>query len=362
MSASDTPIIAVDAMGGDFAPQHIVEGAVLAVRERQIPVILVGQEDKINAELKRLNATQLSHITIRHADDIIEMHDKPATAVRKKPNSSLCIACDLVKRKEANAVISAGNSGGMLAAAILKIGRIHHVIRPAIASLIPTLSGKPVCLLDMGANTECTPEILFQFGLMGHVFVKQFFQTQHPKIAILANGSEASKGNELTRAAQALFEKANSMNYFGYCEGRDILKGDVDVIICDGFVGNIVLKTIEGTVDSLLKMIKQEIQSHVVSQLGALILKPSFARLKKKLDYAEYGGAPLFGIDGTVIISHGSSTPKAIKNAIFTAGKYASSEINSVLTQILEEQPTFRETEKISGQENASQENAPLIH
>lgn len=308
--------IAVDAMGGDFAPEEIVKGALRAVRfYPDITVILVGQKDKIRACLPDTGIT--SQIEIYEAAEVVGMDEHPANAIKKKKDSSIVVATRLVKEGEADALVSAGNTGAQMAAALLGLGRIKGINRPAIGTVIPTLQeGK--LLLDVGANPDAKPENLLQYGVMGSIYAEKILGISNPKVALLNIGSEEGKGNELVQAAYELFKSSN-LNFIGNIEGRDIPYGTADVIVCDAFVGNIVLKTIEGMASSLFQLIKQKITSNTVRKIGALLIKPGFKEIAHSLDYAEYGGAPLLGVNGTSIICHGSSNEKAIFNAIRVA-------------------------------------------
>ncbi|MBI1912802.1 MAG: phosphate acyltransferase PlsX [Deltaproteobacteria bacterium] len=325
--------IAVDAMGGDHAPAAVVEGAVLAATELGIPVILVGDKDRVEAELNRLGADR-SLISIRHTTEIIEMCEPPAQAIRKKKDSSLKVCFDLVKAGEADAVVSAGNSGAAMAAGMFLLKKVKGVERPAIAVTVPTMKN-PAIVLDVGGNVDCKPIHLVHFAIMGEQYARFILKKDRPKVGLLSNGEEEGKGNELTRETNALLKKT-SLNYIGYVEGRDIYQGDIDVIVTDGFVGNVVLKLSEGLVEAVTTMLKNEIMASVPSKIGYLLSKGAFKNLKKKIDYAEYGGAPLLGIDGVCIISHGRSNPRAIRNAILRAKEFSESKVNSYLAEYIE--------------------------
>ncbi|MEK7772777.1 MAG: phosphate acyltransferase PlsX [Deltaproteobacteria bacterium] len=325
--------IAVDAMGGDYAPAAVVEGSVKAAAELDIPIILVGDRERIEAELKKHNCEN-PNISIRHASEVVGMDESPAQAVRKKKDSSLKVCFDLVKSAEADAVVSAGNSGAAMAAGMFVFKRIKGVDRPAIAVSVPTMKGQAV-LLDVGGNVDCKPIHLLQFAVMGEVYARYVLKKERPRVGLLSNGEEEAKGNELTRETNVLI-KETSLNYVGYVEGRDIYNGDVDVVVTDGFVGNIVLKLSEGLVEAVTSMLKNEIMATVPSKIGYLLAKGAFKKLKKKIDYAEYGGAPLLGVNGICIISHGRSNPKAIKNAILKAYEYARGRVNAHLVEEIE--------------------------
>ncbi|MFQ5735849.1 MAG: phosphate acyltransferase PlsX [Thermodesulfobacteriota bacterium] len=325
--------IAVDAMGGDNAPGAVVEGSILAARELRIPIILVGDRERIEAELKKHGHVG-QNISIKHASEVIGMAESPTQAVRKKKDSSLKVCFELVRSGEAGAVVSAGNSGAAMAAGIFLFKRIKGVDRPAIAVSVPTMKS-PAVLLDVGGNVDCKPVHLLQFAVMGGVYARYALKEHNPRVGLLSNGEEEAKGNELTRETHALL-KQTSLNYIGYVEGRDIYRGDVDVVVTDGFVGNVVLKLSEGLVEAVTTMLKDEIMSSVQSRLGYLLARGAFEKLKKKVDYAEYGGAPLLGIEGVCIISHGRSNPKAIKNAILRAREYARGKVNKHVLEEIE--------------------------
>ncbi len=319
--------IALDAMGGDHAPQVEVEGAVLAAKEFGAQVILVGDTGTIEKELSRYDVKELP-IFIKHASEVIGMEESPSKALRKK-DSSMRVAFEMVKNGEADAVASAGNSGAAMATAMFVLRKLEGVDRPAIAAVMPTLKGASV-VLDVGANVDCKPSHLIQFAIMGEVYAQFILKKDRPTVGLLSNGEEESKGTDLTRETHAVLKQL-PMNYIGYIEGRDIFAGNADVVVCDGFVGNVVLKTSEGLADAIGQMLKTEIMKSTLAKMGYLLSKGAFRRFKKKVDYSEYGGAPLLGIDGVGIISHGSSTPNAIKNAIRVAQEFASSGANDVL-------------------------------
>ncbi|HEY6839068.1 MAG TPA: phosphate acyltransferase PlsX [Geobacteraceae bacterium] len=326
--------VAVDAMGGDNAPSIEVEGAVVAVREFGIPVTLVGDTDRIRQELEKHDCRGLD-IAVQHASEVVGMHDSASDAVRKKKDSSIRVAFELVKDGKADAVVSAGNSGATMAAGMFVLKRLRGIDRPAIAQIFPTLRGTTL-VLDVGGNVDCKPVNLVQFAIMGEVYARLVMGCTSPRIGLLSNGEEESKGNELTRETNALLKKI-AIGYAGYVEGRDIFAGAVDVVVCDGFVGNVVLKLSEGLGEAVGKMLREEIKKSFVSQLGYLLARNSFARFKKKIDYAEYGGAPLLGINGVSMICHGGSNVKAIKNAIRFAHDYASKGVNQRVAEKLEE-------------------------
>lgn len=316
--------IAVDAMGGDHAPEEIVKGALRAVGfYPDITVILVGQKEKIVACLPDTGKTP--QIEIYEASEVVGMDEHPASAIKKKKDSSIVVATRLVKEGQADALVSAGNTGAQMAAALLGLGRIKGISRPAIGTVIPTLQeGK--LLLDVGANPDAKPENLLQYGMMGSIYAEKILGIKNPKVALLNIGSEEGKGNELAQASYELL-KGSNLNFVGNVEGRDIPYGTADVIVCDAFVGNIVLKTIEGMASSLFQLIKEKITANNVRKVGALLIKPGLKEIAHSLDYAEYGGAPLLGVNGTSIICHGSSNEKAIFNAIRVAKECVEEEI-----------------------------------
>lgn len=307
--------IAVDAMGGDYAPREIIKGALQAAAEYGIEVILVGDEAQINAELAGNNSSGM--VSVVHASEVISMGEHPAVAVRRKRNSSIVRATRLVKEGEADAVVSAGSTGAAMASALLNMGRIKGIDRPAIAGVLPNEKGYTV-LLDAGANVDCKPQHLLQFGIMGYQYAKKILGNNSPRVGLLSNGEEDTKGNETTLAAFPLLKGAG-INFIGNVEGRDIFEGTADVVVCDGFAGNVVLKAGEGMARMLLKMMKEEIAKSLLAKMGTVMAGPALKCLQKRLDYAEYGGAPLLGVNGVSVICHGSSRDKALKNAIRVA-------------------------------------------
>lgn len=331
---SNRPIVAVDVMGGDNAPAHEIAGAVMAARQWQIPVVLVGQAEVVEKELANHKIQGLD-IRIEQASEVVGMHDSASDAVRKKKDSSIRIAFDLVKQGAVNAVVSTGNSGATMAAGMFVLKRIPGIDRPAIATVVPNLKDQTL-VLDVGGNVDCKPPHLAQFALMGSVYVSQMLGKRAPRVGLLSNGTEESKGNELTREANQTLKKT-SLNYIGYTEGRDIYNGSVDVVVCDGFVGNVVLKVSEGLAEAIGLMMREEFGSRLMSRIGYLLARPALKAFRKKVDYAEYGGAPLLGIQGTAMICHGSSSPRAIMNAIKMAHDSVTHQVNRKLTERLEE-------------------------
>ncbi len=304
--------VAVDAMGGDKAPGEIVQGAVDAARQG-LPVVLVGAEEVVRAELAQRSAAGLP-ITVKHASEVVAMDDHPGQAMRRKKDNSIRVCFELVKRGEACGMVSAGNSGAVMAGAIFVLGRLTAVERPAIISVLPAFKGNPL-LLDMGANVECKPIHLVQFALMGEVYARRVLGVAKPRVAILSNGEEETKGTDLTRAAAAALRRA-PFDFRGYCEGRDLLTGDFDVIVTDGFTGNIALKTMEGTAKVVGDFIKRALKSTPLAMMGGLLAKGALGEMKKKIDWREIGGAPLVGVDGVGFITHGRSDALAMANAV----------------------------------------------
>jgi len=306
------PRIAVDAMGGDYGPRIIVPAAVEAAREG-IGIALVGDETVINGELAKLDVSGLD-LTVIPASQIVEMDDKPSDALRRKKDSSIQVACRYVKSGEADGVVSAGNSGASVACGMFVLGRIKGVLRPALAGIMPT-EKDPVVLIDVGANVDSKPLHLFQFGLMADVLARCVLGMKDPTVGLLSIGEEEGKGNAMVRDAYDLL-RDSQLRFIGNVEGRDIFTGDVDVVVCDGFVGNVALKLSEGLAQSMGRILKEELKSSWLSKLGTLLSLRAFKRFKKVVDYAEYGGAPLLGLKGIVVVCHGKSNELAIINAI----------------------------------------------
>jgi glycerol-3-phosphate acyltransferase PlsX len=315
--------IAVDGMGGDFAPQAIVKGAEQAFNEKIADVVLVGDKTKLNAFLENPGGME-----IVHTDEYVEMTESPSTALRRKRGSSVNKAFELVRTGNVQGVVTAGNSGAAMAFAIFTLGRIGLVERPAIATLQPNVAkGTITVLLDGGGNVDCKPVNLAQFAIMGSAFAKSAFGTATPRVGLLSNAEEETKGNDLTREAHAMI-KDLGLNYLGYIEGNNVHNGHVDVVVCDGFVGNIALKITEGVAESLMTFLKENIEKSLKKKIGYLLMKEIFDELAKKTDYSEYGGAPLLGVDGVCIICHGRSNERAIKNAISMAAGYVKKNLN----------------------------------
>ena len=308
--------IALDAMGGDYAPGVVVEGAIAAIREYGVEIILVGSKEAIQKELAKHAVSGLK-IPIVHAEEVVGMGEHAATALRQKRRSSIAVGINLVREGQAHAFVSAGNSGAVMAGAIFGLGRIEGIERPAIGAVFPTAKGK-CFIVDAGANVDCKPEYLAQFALMGSVYMERIFGVTSPRVTLLSNGEEDTKGNGLIQSCRPLLE-ALPINFTGYVEGKDIPTGAADVVVCDGFTGNVVIKLSEGLASTLFDILKAELTSNLASKLAALALKPAFRRVKRRLDYAEYGGAPLLGVKGIAIIAHGRSNALAIKNAVRVA-------------------------------------------
>ncbi len=320
-------------MGGDHAPEAIVEGAVLAARESNCEVILVGIEDRIREELSKHEVGQLP-IHVQHADEVVEMSDIPGKVVRAKRKSSMKVGLDLVKSGEADAFVSAGNTGAVLAYSTLILRPLKGVDRPAITIQLPTLKGYSL-LLDAGANVDCKPLQLFQFGVMGHVFAKYILGKESPTIGILSIGEEDGKGNEITKEVFHMLKKSH-INFVGNIEGKEVYRGNADVVVCDGFTGNIALKISESLAEMIGTNLKTMFTRNWISKLGYFLLKPQLSEFKKKVDHSETGGAPLLGVNGVCIIAHGSSSPKAIKNAIKRASELIEKKINEHIREDIE--------------------------
>lgn len=327
--------IALDAMAGDHGHEELIAGALLAVEQGGIEVTLVGDEGLLQRSLETLAPSPKisALLNIVHCTQVIEMNEYPVDAVRKKKDASVMVAFDLVRRGEADAAVSAGNSGATMAAAVRKLGRLGSVNRPGIASVFPTLK-KPVVLMDIGANVDCRAQHLLQFAIMASAFSK-VHDVANPRVGLLTIGEETGKGNSLIKETYPLLEKS-TLNFIGNVEGRDVFRGDVDVIVCDGFVGNICLKVSEGLAEAAMSMLRDEILKSTLAKIGYLLARNAFKAFKKRVDYAEYGGAPLLGINGVGIICHGKSSSQAIKNAILEAGKMVKRNINREILASLE--------------------------
>ncbi|HEB9320253.1 TPA: phosphate acyltransferase PlsX [Campylobacter coli] len=321
--------IAIDAMGGDFGEKPIIEGVIEALKEKPFNAILVGNPQVLKPLIPK-NLEQ--YIQYENANEVFSM-DENATDALKRKETTIYKTIELVKNGKAKAAVSAGHSGASMSLATLRLGRLKGISRPAIATLMPNTVGKTL-FLDVGANTDCKAENLFQFAIMGDAYAKEIMKISKPRLALLSNGEEECKGNELTKEAHQLMKQIPS--FVGNAEGRDIFNGEVDVLVCDGFDGNVILKACEGVATAIIQILKNEIKQSLVSKIGALLMKPSFKRLKKHIDWQEYGGAPLLGVNGCVIISHGKSDARAIKNAIFQAINFSESNINQTIEKELE--------------------------
>ncbi|HEV8385089.1 MAG TPA: phosphate acyltransferase PlsX [Candidatus Acidoferrales bacterium] len=327
--------IALDAMGGDEAPRVEVEGAILAARELGVRVLLVGQQDVVKHELAR-RAHRGLLLDVAHASEVISMTESPVMAFRKKKDSSVHVAARLVKNGEADGLVSAGNTGAVMATAHFILGTLPSVDRPALAAPFPTSRGGVSVMLDVGANVDSKAVHLEQFAIMGEIYHRVLFGTRRPKVGLLSIGEEEMKGNELTREAHNRM-KQMPLNFVGNVEGRHVFAGEADVIVCDGFIGNVALKISEGLVEHMGATLKEALNSTLASQVGYVFARKAFANFKKKLDYSEYGGAPLLGVRGVTIIGHGRSNANAIKNAIRVAAELARAKLNEKIEQELSE-------------------------
>lgn len=329
----DFPVIAVDAMGGDFGPSVVVPGAIMASRLHNLHVKFVGDTGKIENELAKISLENASYDII-HADDVVYMNEKPSDILRRKKNASIQIACRMVRDGEADGVVSAGHSGATVACGMFIMGRLPGVERPALAALMPT-EKKPVVLLDAGGNVDCRPYHLFQFGLMGDAFARDLLGYASPRVSLLSIGEEEGKGNSQVKEAYELLKMAQNLNFTGNAEGRDIFAGDVDVVICDGFVGNVVVKMSEGLAASLVRMLKRVFTSGILPAAGGFLAKRAFRSFARTIDYAEYGGAPLLGLKGLAIVCHGRSSAEAMTNAIKMSGAFVRKETNARLAETI---------------------------
>ncbi|MBU8877796.1 phosphate acyltransferase PlsX [Bacillus sp. FJAT-29790] len=326
-------IVAVDAMGGDHAPKEIVLGAMKAVAEfKDIYIKLVGDERKINEHL-----TSSERIEIIHTDEVILPTDEPVRAVRRKKNASMVLAAQQVAEGKADACISAGNTGALMAAGLFVVGRIEGIERPALSPTLPTIGGEGFLLLDVGANVDAKPEHLLQYAIMGSIYAEKVRGVSNPRVGLLNIGTEEKKGNELTKNSFELLQQAD-INFIGNVEARDLLEGAADVVVTDGFTGNMVLKTIEGTALSVFKMLKSALTSSFKSKMAAAVLKPDLVQLKSKMDYSEYGGAGLFGLKAPVIKAHGSSDANAIYNAVRQTRNMVENNVSNTIKAAIEKE------------------------
>jgi glycerol-3-phosphate acyltransferase PlsX len=327
-------VIALDAMGSDRAPKPEIEGAIQAARHYGLRVVLVGNESSLRFELSRYPVASGLPLEIIHASEVISMEDKAVQAVRAKRDSSMRVGLRLVREGRAAGFVTAGNTGAAMATAKMVLGGIPGVDRPALAAVFPTAIRTVAILLDVGANVDCTPENLEQFAVMGEIYFRSMFGTRRPKVGLLSIGEEETKGNELTREAFQLLKRL-PLNFVGNVEGRDLYGGQVDVIVADGFVGNVALKTSEGVANLVRAILKESLKETITRQVGYLLSRSAFADFKKRLDHTEYGGAPLLGVKGVCFITHGSSNANAIKNAIRVAAEFAERKINGKIEKEL---------------------------
>ena len=325
--------IVLDAMGGDNAPAVEVEGAIQAVEEFGHDLILVGDESRIKKELEK-HSFLSDRITLRHASEVIEMHDPAAISVRRKRDSSIVVGLDLIKKDQADAFVSAGNTGAVVCAATLSLRLLPGIERPGIAIVIPTLKGTSL-IIDVGANINTKPIHLLQYGIMADAYSRYLLGKSNPSVGLLSVGEEESKGTEFIKEAHTLLSESK-LNFAGNIEGRDVYAGKVDIILCDGFVGNVILKISESVADTIMQSLRQEIKADFLATIGAVLSSSAFNELKRKMDYSERGGALLLGVDGRCIICHGSSTPKAIKNAIRVAAEFVKQDVNKHIIEELE--------------------------
>lgn len=331
--------IILDAMGGDNAPQAVIEGAELAINKfEDISITLVGREEVIKSFLK-----PNPRIHIVHAPDVIEMAESPVKAVQRKKESSLVVGLNMLKNGEGDAFITAGSTGATVAGGTLIVRRLDGILRPALAPVLPTSTHGKLLLIDCGANVDCKSAYLRQFGIMGSIYMNKIYGIPSPRVGLINNGAEEEKGNSLTKEAYQLLKNTDCINFAGNAEGRDILSGDYDVAVCDGFVGNVFMKAIEGFAGLLLGLIKENITSSAVSSLGGFLAKKAFKEVKKEMDYTEYGGAPLLGIKSCVIKAHGSSDSKSIMNAIGQARSFVINKITQTIAEEIAKAPLTEE-------------------
>jgi glycerol-3-phosphate acyltransferase PlsX len=321
--------IAVDAMGGDHAPEVEIEGAIQAAAQFGIPIVLVGQEDRIHPFLEKHDTASL-HIEVIHASEVITMDESAATAARKKKDSSIRVAARLMRDGTVAGVVSAGNNGAVMATVKMVLGTLPVVDRPALSTVLPTQKAKPAILLDVGANVDCKPHHLEQFAVMGDIYSRAIFGIRRPRVGLLSIGEEDSKGNELTKEVFKSLKHA-PINFIGNVEGRDIFKGEIDVIVCDGFTGNVALKLSEGLIETFATMLRQELEKTIAAKVGYILAERAFRAFRRRLDYSEYGGAPLLGMKGITIVCHGRSNANAIKNAIRVAHDFCKHNVNHII-------------------------------
>ncbi|MBM3785089.1 MAG: phosphate acyltransferase PlsX [Acidobacteria bacterium] len=322
--------IAVDAMGGDHAPKAEVDGALRAARHLSVEVVLVGKEDILREELAAHPGWERLPVRIHHASEVVTMDDSAAKSLRSKKDSSIRVACRLMHDGTVQGVVSAGNTGAVMATSKTVNGMVRGVDRPALASVFPTVKGRPAVMLDVGANVDVSPEMIAQFALMGELYSRLIFHTENPRVGLLSIGEEEHKGNELTKASTPLLKQL-PIQFIGNVEGRDLYTGHADVIVCDGFIGNVALKVSEGLVEVVRHLLQDALKASVSGKIGYLLSRSAFNEFKKRVDYSEYGGAPLLGVRGCTIICHGRSNANAIKNAIRVAAEFAQSSLNERL-------------------------------
>ena len=328
--SQNKPVLAIDAMGGDFGPETVVSGAVDGARQYGAKILLVGETDAIKAELDKLQLDGIEY-EIAHASEVVEMKEKPSDILRRKKDASIQVACRLVREGSAQGVISAGHSGATVACGMFIIGRIPGVERPALASILPTET-RPIILLDVGANVDCRPYHLFQFGLMGSAYAQDLLDYAAPKVGILSIGEEEGKGNTQVKEAYELFKMAHHLHFMGNVEGRDLFTGNVDVVVCDGFVGNVALKLSEGLSSSMSRVLKRELlSSGLLPKIGTFLARKAFRSFAQVVDYAEYGGAPVLGLKSIALVCHGSSSAKAITSAVRMGAQFVESHTNERL-------------------------------
>jgi len=327
--------IALDALGGDFAPQEIVAGAIEAVKERGLKITLVGPEDTLGPILRE---QKINEIEIVNATEIITNDEAPVMAVRRKKQSTLVVGANLVKEQRAAALVTAGSTGAFMAAGLFLVGRVADIERPALAPLVPTRDGKGVVVLDMGANMDAKPEHLMQYGVMGSIYAEKVLRRKKPRVALLNVGTEEGKGNQVCKDAYGLLQQAG-VNFVGNIEARAVLSGEVDVIVCDGFTGNVLLKFMEGMAETMFDLMKERFTADTRSKIGALLLKPTLRKFKKSFDYSEHGGAPLLGINGIFVKCHGSSNRIAIKNGLYQAQRFIEQGVVSNIAQAIDALP-----------------------
>lgn len=342
--------IAIDAMGGDHAPAEIITGALRAREELDVEILLVGDPQQIKSHLPQ--QTNFGQLEIVASEGTIEMHEEPLSGIKRKPKASINVAMDLVKQQRADAVVSAGHSGAAMAAALLRLGRLKGIDRPAIGAVLPTIASKPVIILDVGANVDCRPKFLEQFALMGSIYSQYVLGVDEPKVGLLNIGEESCKGNELAIRTYELLEKNPQVSFIGNAEGRDVLSGRFDVIVCDGFTGNVILKFAEAVGEVLLQILREELPQGLRGQIGTAILKPNLKRIKQRVDHAEHGGGLLLGVAGVCIISHGSSQAPSVFNAIRLAKEAID---HQVLEHISSQNGSKKQTSVSSSEANSDE-------